>query len=102
MIQIILKGGRRGIMKYIPLKDFFDNRLVGIKNVSPESMNDLLSDVERDLGDLFIFASDGMSVTYYYKTSLFGSDMTLWTPFKIHIRNFGFVNKEVRSWETEE
>lgn len=65
-----------------------DSLLTAFKGVKDDQLISNLNKLEKEVGDLFVFAEEGKKIKVY-------------GVFDKEIKNFGYIYKDVKSWEEE-
>ena len=84
--KIQKRSRRRKVPTLLAERQAMDSLLTSFKNIHDEKMIDKLNKLEKELGDMFLFAEEGKKIRVY-------------GVFDKEIKNFGYIYKDVKSWE---
>ncbi len=89
ILEKIQKRSRRAkVPTLVNERQALDSLLTAFKSVKDEQLVSKLSKLEKELEDLFVFAEEGKKVRVYWV-------------FDKEIKNFGYIYKDIKSWEEE-
>ncbi|NOX90840.1 MAG: hypothetical protein GXO77_17710 [Calditrichaeota bacterium] len=88
LLKIKKRNRRAKIETFEGEQRTLDSLLTAFKNAKDDQLLNNLKKIEKQLEDLYVFASEGKKIRVY---GIFDKE----------IKNFGYIYKDVRSWEEE-
>ncbi len=88
LLKIKKRNRRAKIETFEGEQRTLDSLLTAFKNAKDDQLLNNLKKIEKQMEDLFVFASEGKKIRVY---GIFDKE----------IKNFGYIYKDVRSWEEE-